>query len=303
MGQCKYCGKKGFFVSIDKDGLCRNCAPILLMQVQQSIRVIKESEDIINRSKNVDIRISRCDTILIHLKRLIELEQKGISTINISPSKLFQQVTNERDKILSEATRGKPIKDENNQIKVKNEHEIDYDNYDEIIDGYEFIATLSPTTPLKALNHHREKIKRTTETELPNYGDSRYGIWLPFFNDDRYFKSPSRRDIREVKFLKKFRETYESELSHDQKHEIISALLEEYDDMSEQVSRAADWYLWELMEIAGISASIAKVMYFEGIKSKKSVEMGSDTELLKIPGIGPGRLKQIRAYFSNPTGN
>jgi ERCC4-type nuclease len=57
------------------------------------------------------------------------------------------------------------------------------------------------------------------------------------------------------------------------------------------------------MEIAGISASIAKVMYFEGIKSKKSVEMASDTELLKIPGIGPGRLKQIRAYFSSPTEN
>jgi ERCC4-type nuclease len=44
-------------------------------------------------------------------------------------------------------------------------------------------------------------------------------------------------------------------------------------------------------------------MYFEGIKSKKNVEMASDKELLNIPGIGPGRLRQIRAYFSRPTGN
>ena len=103
MGQCKYCGKKGFFLSIDKDGLCKNCAPVLLMQVQQSIRVIKESENIINRTKCIDTRISRCDTILIHLKRLIEIERKGIPTLNIPPSKLFEKVTNERNKIKSES--------------------------------------------------------------------------------------------------------------------------------------------------------------------------------------------------------
>lgn len=267
------------------------------MQVQQSIRVIKESEDIINRSKLIDTRIYRCDTILVHLKRLIEIEQKGIPTLNIPPSKLFQQVTNERNKILSENMKGKPVKDENKQGKAKDKDEIDHDNYDEVIDGYEFIATLSPTTPLKTLKHHREKVKRTTETKLPNYGDSCHAIWLPFFNDDRYSKPPSKADLRELEFLKKFRENYESNLSHDQKHEIISALFEEYNDLSSQVSRAADWYLWELMEISGISASIAKVMYFEGIKSKKNVEMASDKALLNIPGIGPGRLRQIRAYF------
>lgn len=303
MGQCKYCGKKGFFVSIDKDGLCRNCAPALLMQVNQSIRVIKESEEIINKSKNLDTRISRCDTILFHLKHLIELERKGIPTLNIPPSKLFEKVTNERDKIISESRQGKYIKGENKQGKVKDEDKLDYNDYDDIIDGYEFIATLWPYTPLEVLNHHREKIKRTTETELPNYGDSRCGIWLPFFNDDRYSKPPSNNELRELNFLKKFRKAYESDLSHDQRYEIISALFKEYNDLSAQISRADDWYLWKLMEIAGISASIAKVMYFEGIKSKKSVEMALDTELLKIPGIGPGRLKQIRAYFSSPTGN
>jgi hypothetical protein len=297
MGQCKYCGKNGFFLSVDKDGLCRNCAPALLLRVQQSIRIIIESEDIINRSKNIDTRISRCDIILEHLKGLIEIEIKGIPTLNIPPSKLFQQVTDEKNKYISESSKEKPVKVENKQGKLEDEDKINYAAYDEFIDGYQFIATLSPTTPLRALTHHREKIKRTGEAGLPDYGDSRHGIWLPFFNDDRYFKPPSKAELRELDFLKNFRKTYESDISHDKKHEIISGLFKEYNDMSSQISRAADWYLWELMEISGISASIAKVMYFEGIKSKKNVEMASDKELLNIPGIGPGRLRQIRAYF------
>ncbi|MCK9377952.1 MAG: helix-hairpin-helix domain-containing protein [Syntrophobacterales bacterium] len=225
---------------------------------------------------------------------MIELEMKGIPTLNIPPSKLLQQVINEKNEIISGGMGGNVVKGDNKQGRLKEGDRIDYD---EIIDGYEFIATLSPTTPLKALNHHREKIKRTGEAALPNYGDSRHGIWLPFFNDERYFKPPSKAELRELEFLKKFRKTYESDVSHDKKHEIISGLFKEYNDMSSQISRAAGWYLWELMEISGISASIAKVMYFEGIKSKKNVEMASDKELLNIPGIGPGRLKQIRAYF------
>jgi hypothetical protein len=286
--------QKGFFLSVDKDGLCRNCAPALLMRVQQSIRVIKESEDIINKSKNIDTRISRCDTIIVHIEGLIELEMKGIPTLNIPPSKLLQQVINEKNKIIAESVCGNVAKGNNKQGRLEEGDRIDYD---EITDGYKFIATLSPTTPLKALNHHREKIKRTGEAALPNYGDNRHGIWLPFFNDDKYFKPPSKVELRELEFLKKFRKTYESDVSHDKKHEIISGLFKEYKDMSSQISHAVDWYLWELMEIPGISANIAKVMYFEGIKSKKNVEMASDRELLNIPGIGPGRLRQIRAYF------
>lgn len=190
--------------------------------------------------------------------------------------------------------RGNAVKADNKQRRLKEEERIDYD---EIIDGYEFIATLSPFTPLKVLKHHRDKVKRSTEADLPSYGDSRYGIWLPFFNDDRYSKPPTKADLRTLDFLKKFRKTYESNLSHEQKHEIIPALFEEYKDLKSQVSRATDWYLWELIEISGISASIAKVMYSEGIKSKKNVEMASDKDLLNIPGIGPGRLRQIRSYF------
>ena len=66
--------------------------------------------------------------------------------------------------------------------------------------------------------------------------------------------------------MKKFRESYENNLSRERKHEIISALFEEYRDLTGQISRATAWYLWELLEISGVSASIAKVLYSEGIR-------------------------------------
>jgi hypothetical protein len=177
---------------------------------------------------------------------------------------------------------------------------VDYNDFDEVVDGYEFCVTFWPYTPLETLKHHGEKVRCNSENKLPEYGDSRNGIWLPFFNDD--ISPPNKVELRELEFLKKFRESYESNLSHERKHEIISALFKEYHDLPEQISRAADWYLWELLEISGVSANIAKVLYSEGIRSKKDVMAASDEELLRIPGIGPGRCKQIRTYFSIPGG-
>ena len=295
MAQCKFCDNKGFFLSVDKDGLCKDCAPALSLQVQQSARVIKESNDIINSSKNTATRISRYDTILLYLKDLVELEQKGIPTLNISPSKLLQAFTDERDKILLEGT-----KYEVEELLTRPEL-AEGDEFDGTIDGYVFLATLGPRTPLKALEHHGEKVRGVPETELPVYGNIGEGIWLPFFDDDRYFRPLTKSQLRELEFVKKFRETYESNLSNERKHDIISALFAEYRDLPQQVSRAADWYLWELTEVRGISTSIAEVLYSESIKSKKDIVATSDEELLRIPGIGPGRLKQIRAYFSRST--
>ena len=42
MAECKFCGKKGFFLSVNKDGLCKGCASAIAIQVEQSARIIKE---------------------------------------------------------------------------------------------------------------------------------------------------------------------------------------------------------------------------------------------------------------------
>jgi hypothetical protein len=170
---------------------------------------------------------------------------------------------------------------------------------DSLVDGYEFCATLDTHTPLKVLEHHGE-IRREPRSKLPEYGDSRDGIWFEFLED--YSSRPSNEDLRDLEFLKKFRKIYEGDLSHQRKREAISALIEEYHDVR-LTSFARDWYLWELWEIPGVSTSIAEVLYSEGIKTKENVKVASDEELLSIPGIGPGRLRQIRAYFSRSAGD
>jgi hypothetical protein len=78
---------------------------MVAMQVAQAARVIKESNDIINKSKNTATRLSRCDTIIEIVEKLRYLETKGIPTIDPSPSKLVEIFTKERDAILYEGTK------------------------------------------------------------------------------------------------------------------------------------------------------------------------------------------------------
>ncbi len=176
---------------------------------------------------------------------------------------------------------------------------------DDIVAGYEYQANLwTPHTSLEALNHHGKILRHIKESELPKFGDKlvNHGVWLPVVDNNMQSQKPTTEELRELEFLKKFRKAYESDLSHDQKYEIISALFEEYNDLPSKL-HASDWYLWDLMKIPGMSTSISEVLYFEGIKSKQDVKMASDKKLLNIPGIGNNRLKQIRAYFSKDTTN
>ena len=179
----------------------------------------------------------------------------------------------------------------NSKVKKKTHYDSNYPS------SYEFNSTLWPYTPLKVLKHHGEIIRNTTESKLPKYSDSRNGIWLSFI--DKNSVPSSKEEIRELEFLIKFRETYESNLLYSKKERIISNLFEKYNDLSEQISLAKDWYLWELMETPGISKSIAENLFSHGIISRQDVNRILDSELLKINGIGSKRLKQIRKDLTN----
>ena len=93
MAQCKMCGKKGFLLSVSVNGLCKSCDPIVVMDIQQRGRIINDCMNLIDKSKNIDTRLSRCELLIKHAKALLEYEHKEIPTLNPSPSQLLSNYT------------------------------------------------------------------------------------------------------------------------------------------------------------------------------------------------------------------
>jgi len=102
MAQCKYCGRKGFFLSVDANGLCKNCQPIVIMDIQQRVRILSDSINLAKNSKTFKTRLSRCDLVIEHAEALLEYEKKGIPTISPLPSKLLKEFSEYHDTIIIE---------------------------------------------------------------------------------------------------------------------------------------------------------------------------------------------------------
>lgn len=77
MAQCMHCGKKGFFLIVDKNKLCNNCAPIVKQMIDRHLQIIDESEYLILTSKKFETKISRADVILDNIYRLKDYAQRG----------------------------------------------------------------------------------------------------------------------------------------------------------------------------------------------------------------------------------
>lgn len=103
MATCKYCGRSGFFLSVSKDGLCNSCSPIVLMDVQNKLRIINDSSRIIDESKNLKTKLSRCALIIQMATELLDYENKGIKVINPTPSVFIETYKNNRDEIILES--------------------------------------------------------------------------------------------------------------------------------------------------------------------------------------------------------
>lgn len=102
MAQCKMCGQKGFFLSVSADGLCKSCAPIVVMDVEQRGRIINDCMELVDKSKKMDTRLHRCDLLLEHAQALLEYEHKGIPTVRPLPSQLLTEYTPLHDQIVLE---------------------------------------------------------------------------------------------------------------------------------------------------------------------------------------------------------
>lgn len=88
MAKCRYCRRKGLFLSVDSNGLCGQCRDAVLLSITSHVRVIQESIKIAETTKKFDTKIGRLETIIAMADRLMEYHQKGIPTVSPSPPEL-----------------------------------------------------------------------------------------------------------------------------------------------------------------------------------------------------------------------
>lgn len=98
MARCKWCNRSGLFFSVNSDGLCKTCSPIIVFDLNQRKRIIDESLKLIKNSKNIDTKISRADLVIQHLNELQKYEEAGIVPTNPLPSVYKGRVEDEMKK-------------------------------------------------------------------------------------------------------------------------------------------------------------------------------------------------------------
>jgi len=103
VAQCKWCGRKGIFLSINKSGLCKTCQPIVKAKVYRYGRMIRYSKNIVNNSNEVDERVKHCRYIVNIAQEIVKYEKKGIPTFTPLPSELIRDYTIKHDKIIMES--------------------------------------------------------------------------------------------------------------------------------------------------------------------------------------------------------
>ena len=102
MAQCKMCGRKGFFLSVSENGICKRCEQVNGILVQQHRETIKYQMKRLAESRIMKERLSCCDEIIEHAQMLLELEQEGVPTGSPSPSQLLEEYTDMHNQIVAE---------------------------------------------------------------------------------------------------------------------------------------------------------------------------------------------------------
>jgi len=101
MAKCKWCDKRGLFLAIDRNGLCGNCQPHLMVILSRA-RVLEDSMRLAREGKTFATRLSRCELTLEHAKFLERFERKGVPTISPAPSTIVREFRNLHGSLIEE---------------------------------------------------------------------------------------------------------------------------------------------------------------------------------------------------------
>ena len=100
MAKCKWCDKSGLFFSVNNMGLCKNCAPAVTMEVTNKQRIIKESLELVEKSKKLDTKLHRFDLAIEKLRELEKYELRGISFFAEPPSQICRELMGKKDEVI-----------------------------------------------------------------------------------------------------------------------------------------------------------------------------------------------------------
>ncbi len=90
MAECRWCDKRGLFLSVDPNGLCQNCQPIII-EVRSRARVLEDSMRLAREGKTFGTQLSRCDLAIEHVEHLAIFERKGVRTVSPPPSAILAE--------------------------------------------------------------------------------------------------------------------------------------------------------------------------------------------------------------------
>ena len=91
MAQCKWCGKKGFFLSLTENGLCEKCNSIVVKDILDNGRIFQESVHELNYFIIPKLGLELIYKIKTSLSILKQYEDKSIPTISPLPSELLNK--------------------------------------------------------------------------------------------------------------------------------------------------------------------------------------------------------------------
>lgn len=97
MSTCKWCSNSGFFLFTDKDGLCKKCSFMIRVESDGKLRVLKECDKLIEKTKKIETLISNSELMILYLSDFLKYEAKGINVFNKSVKDTIEKVCNGSD--------------------------------------------------------------------------------------------------------------------------------------------------------------------------------------------------------------
>lgn len=105
MATCKLCESSGWLITLDNYGLCGQCQTFHLRGIVSHRRIVLESLEIIQSSRDPLTRLSRINVAIHNCLKLEPYDRKGIRTLTAPPIKVVEELSKMRIEIVKDEIR------------------------------------------------------------------------------------------------------------------------------------------------------------------------------------------------------